>query len=150
MCSYTISTNSSRAIGISRLTTASMWSLYVGRPWGINIRDISISRPQREMDCSKHKTWQPEPIGVPSKQEAPELHDPIEACSDSNVSLCEMMRRLSKVLYAGRSLSDQELCDFATNMRQSFANWKDTLPAVLAVDVNSETEIYLPHVLQLQ
>ena len=148
-----ISTNSLRTFGISRLTAASMWSLYVGRPWGINIRDISISRPQRERDSSKHKTWRLEPTmknGIPSRQEAPELHDPIEACSDSNVSLCEMMRRLSKALYAGRSLSDQELCDFATDMRQSFANWKDTLPAVLAVDVNSETQIYLPHVLQLQ
>jgi hypothetical protein len=135
------------------LMVASMWSLYVGRPWGINIRDISISRPQRERDSTKHKTWRPEPTmknDIPSKQETAELHDPIEACSDSNVSLCEMMRRLSKALYAGRSLSDQELCDFATNMRQSFASWYDSLPADLAVDVNDESHIYLPHVLQLQ
>jgi hypothetical protein len=130
-----------------------MWSLYVGRPSGINIRDISISRPPRGKNGSKHKTWRPEPVmmnGISSIIEAPELYDPIEACADSNVSLCEMMRKLSKTLYAGRSLSDQELCDFATDMRQSFADWYNDLPAELAVDVNDETRIYLPHVIQLQ
>lgn len=130
-----------------------MWSLYVGRPWGINIRDISISRPPRERDGSKHKTWQPEPTlrnAVPSEKDPPKLYDPIEACADSNVSLCEMMRKLSKAMYAGRSLSDQELCDFAADMRRSFANWYDTLPPELEVDVNEGTKIYLPHVIQLQ
>jgi len=72
-----------------------MWSLYVGRPWGINIRDISIPRPPREQDKIKQKLWKANPEVAGDETG---ILDPIEACADSNVSLCEMMRRLSRTL----------------------------------------------------
>jgi hypothetical protein len=78
-----------------------MWSLYVGRPWGINIRDISISRPAIELDKTSNKMWRSyyDHIGVPdSVANPPGLYDPVEACADSNISLCTMMRRLSRIL----------------------------------------------------
>jgi hypothetical protein len=78
-----------------------MWSLYVGRPWGINIRDISISRPPIDLDRARNKVWKPyydEMDATDSENEKPGLYDPVEACADSNVSLCAMMRRLSRIL----------------------------------------------------
>lgn len=76
-----------------------MWSLYVGRPWGINIRDISIPRPSKEMDRLRKKIWIPHSdAGERPHVEQEGLLDPIETCADSNVSLCEMMRRLSRTL----------------------------------------------------
>jgi hypothetical protein len=78
-----------------------MWSLYVGRPWGINIRDISISRPPTSLDKIRNKVWKAydDEGGISdSRGDSPDLYDPVEACADSNVSLCAMMRRLSRIL----------------------------------------------------
>ncbi|EHK99394.1 putative Nitrogen assimilation transcription factor nit-4 [Glarea lozoyensis 74030] len=127
-----------------------MWSLYVGRPWGINIRDISISRPPTGLDRVRNKIWKPyydEMDAADSENEKPGLYDPVEACADSNVSLCAMMRRLSRIL--GRDLSDAELRDFASDMRREFAQWHESLPEELAVDLLNDEKMYLPHVLQL-
>lgn len=52
--------------------------------------------------------------------------------------------------YAGRRLSNQELCDFAEEMRQELSKWQDNLRPELKVDLADEGTIYLPHVLQLQ
>jgi hypothetical protein len=78
-----------------------MWSLYVGRPWGINIRDISISRPPIEQDEIAKRSWEYCPtaengsgLGYATRY----IHDPVEAYGDSNISLAEMMRRLSRTL----------------------------------------------------
>lgn len=80
---------------------SSMWSLYVGRPWGINIRDISISRPPIEQDLETRKLWKychSVENGTELDHVKQYIHDPVEAYADSNVSLCEMMRRLSRTL----------------------------------------------------
>lgn len=79
-----------------------MWSLYVGRPCGINIEDISISRPPKEQDKVKVKLWKPS-VDLPqspfnSEQIVEESYDPVEACADANVSLCAMMSQLSKTV----------------------------------------------------
>jgi len=98
---------SSRELDVRRTTFwgvfihDNMWSLYVGRPWGINIRDISIPRPPKEEDKVRHKLWKPhvdDGRRTGAKQETQGLLDPTETCTDSNISLCEMMRRLSRTL----------------------------------------------------
>jgi hypothetical protein len=82
------------------LNIISMWSLYVGRPWGINIRDISISRPQRAIDPVRRKGWSPYGNAQEPSNPTTQLNliDPVESCADANVSLCEMMRRISRTL----------------------------------------------------
>lgn len=78
-----------------------MWSLYVGRPWGINIRDISISRPPKELDKTRNHLWKAytdQSNTTTSGNQQKELYNPVEACADSNISLCAMMRRLSRTL----------------------------------------------------
>lgn len=79
-----------------------MWSIYVGRPWSINIQDISISRPPEEMDRLRPIKWTPssdptECISNVAQNDAG-VYDPVYACAGANVSLCEMMRRVSQTV----------------------------------------------------
>ena len=153
----------------------SMWSLYVGRPWGINTEDISVSRPPKELDKVRSKKWKP-PSDLPgslfdAEQSFQETYDPVEACADANISLCAMMRQLSKIMYvwnsacdastcrntgwnsnsySSRPLSEDRLRKFAASMRADFTSWEQDLPMELRVDLSDDTKPYLPHVLQLQ
>ncbi|RFU32302.1 hypothetical protein B7463_g4018, partial [Scytalidium lignicola] len=131
----------------------SMWSLYVGRPWGITIRDISIPRPtdKPESLATKQRLWYSEPRGLKpvTENSSSTICDPIDACADANVSLCLMMRQLSHIVYSGRVLSNDSLQKFATDMRLEFKRWQEELPRELVVDMSQENKFYLPHVLQL-
>ena len=82
------------------LNSGSMWSLYVGRPWGMNSRDISVSRPPREIDSIRKKLWTPYGNGREGPNDANQLSlfDPVEACADANASLAEIMSRISRTL----------------------------------------------------
>ncbi|KAH8585501.1 fungal-specific transcription factor domain-containing protein [Bisporella sp. PMI_857] len=130
-----------------------MWSLYVGRPWSIDIQDISISRPSKELDKARHMTWNPAAISFkpsPSPNDPiNKIYNPIEACTDANVSLCAVMRQLSKTLYSARTLSEETLQQFAASMRDELASWEEDLPADLRVDLHDDSKLYLPHILQL-
>lgn len=75
-----------------------MWSLYVGRPWGISIRDISVSRPVKELDALKAKLWHACSGNRSDEMPGPGNPDPMEACTDANISLCVMMRRINRTL----------------------------------------------------
>jgi hypothetical protein len=76
-----------------------MWSLYVGRPWGITLRDISVARPSEENSGGRRKFWKP--VIDPTDNADliyGGLRDPIDVCTDHNISLAEMMSRLSRTL----------------------------------------------------
>ncbi|KAH9214488.1 fungal-specific transcription factor domain-containing protein [Leptodontidium sp. 2 PMI_412] len=130
-----------------------MWSLYVGRPSGVNVQDISISRPQVPPGPVKSRVWHRSsetadpPLGVASLQH--DLYDPVEACADANVSLGIMMSKLSKTVYSGKSISDDRLEEFAAGIRVEFDEWKRGLPIELRVNMEDKSRPYLPHVLQL-
>lgn len=78
-----------------------MWSLYVGRPWGINIQDISLSRPPKDMDVIISRIWTPNSDAIERlpDQDMVRLFDPVDTCADANVSLCVMMRQLNMTVY---------------------------------------------------
>lgn len=90
-------------MGKTIVNICSMWSLYSGRPWSINIQDISISRPPKELDKMRSKRWTPSSKLVEGTtnvdQDNTGWYDPVEACADANVSLCMMMRQLSQIVY---------------------------------------------------
>ncbi|POS74199.1 hypothetical protein DHEL01_v207406 [Diaporthe helianthi] len=74
-----------------------MWSMYVGRPWGISIRDISVSRPVKELDDIRRKMWKPCPLNDTKIQLSyTGILDPLESCTDANITLCEFMRRINR------------------------------------------------------
>lgn len=77
----------------------SMWSIYVGRPWGISLQDITTPRPLDYMDVLKGKTWKPYPaacgkLAIPNEG----IFHPLEACTAANIMLCEIMRRVNNTL----------------------------------------------------
>ncbi|RFU25165.1 hypothetical protein B7463_g11171, partial [Scytalidium lignicola] len=121
---------SAREIDVRRTTfwgvfiQNNMWSIYVGRPWGINIEDISTLRHSRK--------------------------DITSLCADANVSLCVMMRQLGHTIYSEKALSQESLGTFATGMRLQLENWRNALPPELDVKVPTDGALYPPHVLQLQ
>ena len=78
-----------------------MWSLYVGRPSGINDQDISMSLPQIRTKTSTGQTWSPSLDSIPkiSLEEGDHgYNNLIEACTAANVSLGMMMNKLSKTV----------------------------------------------------
>jgi hypothetical protein len=75
-----------------------MWSLYVGRPWGISIRDISVARPSRDLDRYRGKMWQAVSGNRSDEFAGQGILDPLEACTNANITLCEMMRRINRTL----------------------------------------------------
>lgn len=76
-----------------------MWSLYVGRPWGLGFQDITIPLPSEEQDKYRAKTWSPYPatgevVGLPDQG----VFFPLEACTAANITLCDFMRRINTTL----------------------------------------------------
>ncbi|PMD54418.1 uncharacterized protein K444DRAFT_598015 [Hyaloscypha bicolor E] len=127
-----------------------MWSLYVGRPWGISIRDISVSRPLKELDAVRRKLWKPYPINNGQSTVPPEgLLDPLEACTDANITLCGFMRRINRTLYSGRKIGIDELAKFLSTTQKELSLWMDNLSPELRVDLSNTDRTYIPHVLQL-
>jgi hypothetical protein len=129
-----------------------MWSLYVGRPWGISIRDISVSRPLKELDPVRQKMWSPKPptAGDGSVTAAGGgMLDPLEACTDANITLCEFMRRINRTLYAGRNVGADEMAEFLSRTRKELWDWMDNLPEQLRIDAAVPDKVHIPHVLQL-
>lgn len=87
-----------------------MWSMYVGRPWGISIRDISVSRPVKELDDIRRKIWKPyPPIHFPTQLPNGGLLDPLESCTDANITLCEFMRRINRTLWVDLAIRSRQL-----------------------------------------
>lgn len=76
-----------------------MWSMYVGRPWGMEIRNITVPRPTDQLGPGK--MWKPYPGAVGHSAVPGEgIFFPLESCTDANISLCEIMRRINATLYA--------------------------------------------------
>lgn len=74
-----------------------MWSMYVGRPWGMEIRNITVRRPTDELYPGK--MWKPYPAAVGhSSVPVHGIFFPLESCTDANISLCEIMRRINATL----------------------------------------------------
>ncbi|KAB5531369.1 fungal-specific transcription factor domain-containing protein [Coniochaeta sp. 2T2.1] len=127
-----------------------MWRLYVGRPWGIDIPDITVAKPLAVLDDIRGKTWSPYPKAN-GQSIIPEggIYFPLEACTAANVGLCEHMQRINTGLYSGRRMELPSLVEFLSDMRKSLSAWEETLPASLRIDPSRADTPYVPAVLQL-
>ncbi|KIW11440.1 hypothetical protein PV08_10740 [Exophiala spinifera] len=129
-----------------------MWSLYVGRPVALDDKHITVrwALPENLMG-TKPKYWS----SYTDDDEAPDspvVLDPIDDLCYWNIKLCANMTAIRETLYPdgiGDVRSLRQLCDFATEMSQTLALWKDGLPESLSVNYDDTTTYYLPHVLQL-
>ncbi|CRK22965.1 hypothetical protein BN1708_013565 [Verticillium longisporum] len=125
-----------------------MWSMYVGRPWGMGIRNITTPRPWEYAETGK--TWRPYPRAV-GQSDIPEpgLPFPLEQCTDANIYLCEIMRTINATLYSGRRLDANALAEFLFQTKQGLKSWHDGLDPALRLETSGQTYTVVPAVLQL-
>ncbi|KAH7083507.1 hypothetical protein BKA63DRAFT_584879 [Paraphoma chrysanthemicola] len=122
----------------------------------------TIGRPSKAQDRESHRTWtrfgdRRDPPDVDrgldhdfsSSPPSIRLYDPIELCTDSNVSLAEMMGKLSRKLYSEKTCSGHELELLVAEVESMCRSWLADLPEELAIDLGDNKRIYVPHVLQL-
>ncbi|KIX00874.1 uncharacterized protein Z518_09939 [Rhinocladiella mackenziei CBS 650.93] len=129
-----------------------MWSLYVGRPVGIDDKNITVrfSIPGNGTERVQ-KCWSPY-IDDNEGLDLPLVADCIDELSIWNVKLCAHMTDIREVLYSD-GITDpkgvRELYDFATQMYSKLSTWRETLPMSLVINGLDNNCFYLPHVLQL-
>lgn len=83
--------------------------MYVGRPWGMEVRNITVSRPTHQLD--QGKMWKPYPSAVGySTVPGDGITFPLESCTDANISLCEIMQRINATLYVFSAPSRLDAC----------------------------------------
>ncbi|ETS79826.1 hypothetical protein PFICI_07355 [Pestalotiopsis fici W106-1] len=125
-----------------------MWSLYLGRPWGIGMRDITVSRPPTHLDESIGRSWSAFPA-IGNDMPKQEIFFPLESCTDANIILCEFMRRINTTLYSGCTVAIDTLLKFLIKTKHELMNWLENIPARLRIDVNDAEATYIPAILQL-
>lgn len=148
-----------------------MWSLYVGRPWGMGIQNITVARPaESQLDEQKQRTWSPYPTAA-GQSLIPDAGVPfqLEACTAANISLCEFMNRINTTLYdcfvhlnlgaslmhslirySGCMMGLDALVNFLTQTERDLMAWQERLPPSLQIDPLDLEKIYPPAVLQLR
>ena len=146
-----------------------MWSLYVGRPVGLDDKNITV--PFSEIDTNSphaQKFWFPY-MEESEEPDTPSMIDPIEELTIWNVKLCANMTIIRETLSVlAQNLenglltsprypdgladpkSPRQLYDFASAMRLTLQQWQADLPLNLRFDDSDSSTVYLPHVLQLQ
>lgn len=127
-----------------------MWSLYVGRPVGIDDKNITAPFPRAKGQHVRY--WEPY-IDDCEGLDLPRLANPIEEISMYNITLCAKMNPIRETLYPDGATGLQglrNLYSFATKTRSQLFQWHAGLPESLTVNETDPTRFYLPHVLQLQ
>ncbi|KAJ5187666.1 hypothetical protein N7449_010660 [Penicillium cf. viridicatum] len=103
---------------------------YLGRPFYTNMEDVTVKKPNDDVDYRAPCKWTPYASPIPFDNNS-ELYDCVGAVSRQEVSLCELMAPCGYFLVA------------------KILNWKAQLPSFLQIDLNNHTFPYLPHVLLL-
>ncbi|KAI1102678.1 fungal-specific transcription factor domain-containing protein [Jackrogersella minutella] len=124
------------------------WGLYLGRPFRINMEDVTVGKPGG--DPANETTTQWIPYGSPkSLEDCTPFIDYPEELSRYRAMLCEIMAPLVYALYGSLNIKPEELHQLNTKTVKELLNWKENLPAALQADPNGQDRPYLPHVLLL-
>ncbi|RVX74851.1 hypothetical protein B0A52_01128 [Exophiala mesophila] len=129
-----------------------MWSLYVGRPVGIDDKNITVSFSSLQPKSTDVQKWWSPYIDDSQGLDVPRMVNPIEELTIWNVKLCANMTVIREILYPDGLMnpkSTRQLFDFANTMRLTLNKWQSDLPLCLRVNEDDSNTVYLPHVLQL-
>ncbi|KAH7171429.1 fungal-specific transcription factor domain-containing protein [Dactylonectria macrodidyma] len=116
-----------------------MWSFYLGRPFRINMEDVTVSKPCGDTRPESCGQWFPY-VSPRSFEESTPLPDYTNELHRQRVLLGEIMAPL------GYAFSLQELNVITV---EALLNWQANLPLVLQVDLDDRETSYLPHVILL-
>ncbi|KAJ5168261.1 uncharacterized protein N7482_003855 [Penicillium canariense] len=126
------------------------WGYLLGRPFRINMEDVTIDKPGRDSTWDQAQRWTPYglPYPVSYLSDTP-IVNPVAALSRYRILLCEIMTPLGHVLYGSSKISKHELQQLNAETTERLLGWKANLPAPLQVDLDNSTTPYLPHILLL-
>lgn len=127
-----------------------MWNLYAGRPWGLGIQNITIPKPEAELEDKDCKIWKSYPgtAWQPRGLESGVLF-PVRACTAANATLCGFMRQINTTLYAGETMELSALVKFLIKTKQEMMEWHAGLSPLLGISDMESSRIYHPAILQL-
>lgn len=78
------------ARAISNLLNSSLVGFYLGRPFYTNMEDVTVKKPNDDVDYRAPCKWTPYASSIPFDNNS-ELYDCVGAVSRQEVSLCELM-----------------------------------------------------------
>ncbi|KGO47086.1 Transcription factor, fungi [Penicillium expansum] len=121
---------------------------YLGRPFYTNMEDVTVKKPNNDVQYRKPCKWTPYASPIPFEHDS-ELFDYVGAVSQQEVSLCELMAPCGYFLYGTSVIPRALLQQLNENNVAKLLNWKAQLPSILQINLNDHTSPYLPHVLLL-
>jgi hypothetical protein len=152
-----------------QLTLCSLVGFYLGRPFYTNMEDVTVNKPNSNTCRQELPRWTPYACSI-SIGSNYELVDLVEAVSEQEISLCEIMAPCGYFLYVfhlfhlslfprliydttksygSSSISKLLLQQLNVKVVSRLLDWKARLPQSLQINLNDNTTPYLPHVLLL-
>ncbi|EQB56632.1 hypothetical protein CGLO_03351 [Colletotrichum gloeosporioides Cg-14] len=126
-----------------------LWGLHLGRPFRINMEDVTVAKPGTGSSTDVSGHWSayvsPGSYGVTQPDYA-------ELLCSQRALLCDIMAPLGHALYGSQRIPPSVLQEMNQKTVKELKEWKDCLPSELQVQTdekNTKTP-YLPHVLLLQ
>ncbi|KAJ5964198.1 transcriptional regulator family: Fungal Specific TF [Penicillium vulpinum] len=121
---------------------------YLGRPFYTNMEDVTVKKPNNDVDHREPCKWTPYASPIPFDNKS-ELSDCIGAVSQQEVTLCEIMAPFGYFLYGTSGIPRAALQQLNEDNVAKLLSWKARLPSFLQINLNDHTSPYLPHVLLL-
>ncbi|OOQ91005.1 Zn(II)2Cys6 transcription factor [Penicillium brasilianum] len=126
------------------------WGFLLGRPFRINMEDVTVDRPCRDSNWDQAQRWTPYGLPFPvSSLPDSSVVNPVTALSQYRTLLCEIMTPLGHVLYGSSKISKHDLQSLNAKTTKKLLQWKANLPTPLQVDLDNPNIPYLPHMLLL-
>ncbi|KAJ5636681.1 uncharacterized protein N7484_009994 [Penicillium longicatenatum] len=126
------------------------WGFLLGRPFRINLEDVTVQKPGLDFRQDQAQRWYP--YGLPHPTEFPHGLSIANSASSLNlhrIALCEIMTPLGHVLYGSSKISRESLQKLNVETTDRLLHWKANLPEFLQININESTSPHLPHVLLL-
>ncbi|KAH7116381.1 fungal-specific transcription factor domain-containing protein, partial [Dactylonectria macrodidyma] len=129
-------------------TVDHMWSFYLGRPFRINMEDVTVTKPCGDTRPESVGQWIPY-TSPRSFQEHTPLPDYTNELHRQRVLLGEIMAPLGYALYGSLRIPSSSLQEMNVVTIEALLNWQANLPSVLQIDLDDRETQYLPHVILL-
>ncbi|KAK7415148.1 hypothetical protein QQX98_006092 [Neonectria punicea] len=129
-------------------TVDHMWSFYLGRPFRINMEDVTVAKPSGDTRQESAGQWIPY-VTPRSFEEHTPLPDYTNELHRQRVLLGEIMAPLGYALYGSLRIPPSSLQEMNVVTVEALLNWQANLPSVLQIDLDDRETQYLPHVILL-
>ncbi|KAH8691360.1 fungal-specific transcription factor domain-containing protein [Talaromyces proteolyticus] len=128
-------------------TTDHLWGFFLGRPFRINMEDVTVEKPGHHLISDSVSKWSPYGLIEPGINDS--TTDVLQLLSEYRVKLCEIMAPLGHALYGWSQIPRRTLQSLSERSTSRLLQWKEDLPLNLQVNFDDTSTMFLPHVLLL-